>query len=34
MIDINLILLPFVGFLIGLLVTTLDGGGGALYVPV
>jgi uncharacterized membrane protein YfcA len=34
MIDINLILLPFVGFLIGLLVTTLGGGGGALYVPV
>jgi uncharacterized membrane protein YfcA len=34
MFDIYLIFLPLVGFLIGLLVTTLGGGGGALYVPV
>ncbi|ADZ09685.1 protein of unknown function DUF81 [Methanobacterium lacus] len=34
MIDYTLIFLPFVGFLIGLLVTTLGGGGGGLYVPI
>ncbi len=34
MFDINLILLPLVGFLIGLLVTTLGRGGGSLYVPI
>jgi uncharacterized protein len=32
--DINLILLPLFGFLIGLLVSMLGGGGGGLYVPV
>jgi len=34
MIDINLILLPVFGFLIGLLVSMFGGGGGGLYVPV
>jgi uncharacterized membrane protein YfcA len=34
MIDYTLIFLPFIGFLIGLLVTTLGGGGGGLYVPI
>lgn len=34
MIDLTLVLLPIVGFLIGLLVTTLGGGGGGLYVPI
>ena len=34
MFDFNLILLPLVGFIIGLLVTTLGGGGGSLYVPI
>jgi uncharacterized membrane protein YfcA len=34
MFDINLILLPLFGFIIGLLVSTLGGGGGGLYVPV
>lgn len=34
MIDLTLIFLPIVGFLIGLLVTTLGGGGGGLYVPI
>ncbi|MCE7698532.1 MAG: sulfite exporter TauE/SafE family protein [Methanobacterium paludis] len=32
--DVNLILLPLFGFLIGLLVSMLGGGGGGLYVPV
>jgi uncharacterized membrane protein YfcA len=34
MLDINLIFLPLFGFLIGLLVSTLGGGGGGLFVPV
>lgn len=34
MMDINLILLPLFGFLIGLLVSMFGGGGGGLYVPV
>ncbi|AEG17895.1 sulfite exporter TauE/SafE family protein [Methanobacterium paludis] len=34
MIDPNLILLPFFGFLIGLFVTVIGGGGGVFYVPV
>ncbi|MEL7669043.1 sulfite exporter TauE/SafE family protein [Methanobacterium sp.] len=34
MFDFNLILLPLFGFIIGLLVTTLGGGGGSLYVPI
>jgi len=34
MLDIHLILLPLFGFIIGLLVSTLGGGGGGLYVPV
>jgi uncharacterized membrane protein YfcA len=34
MFDFNLILLPLFGFLTGLLVSTLGGGGGGLYVPV
>ncbi len=34
MVDLNLIFLPLIGFLIGLMVTTLGGGGGGLYVPV
>ena len=34
MLDLNLLLLPFFGFLIGLLVSMLGGGGGGLYVPV
>jgi hypothetical protein len=32
--NISLILLPLFGFIIGLLVTTLGGGGGSLYVPI
>ncbi len=34
MIDLNLIFLPLFGFLIGLLVSMLGGGGGGLFVPV
>jgi uncharacterized membrane protein YfcA len=34
MFDFSLILLPLIGFIIGLLVTTLGGGGGSLYVPI
>lgn len=34
MFDINLVLLPLLGFLIGLFVTTIGGGGGVFYVPV
>ncbi|UTB32479.1 MAG: sulfite exporter TauE/SafE family protein [Methanobacterium sp. ERen5] len=34
MIDINLVLLPLFGFLIGILVSMFGGGGGGLYVPV
>ena len=34
MFDTTLILLPLFGFLIGLFVSTLGGGGGGLYVPV
>lgn len=34
MFDFNLIFLPLIGFIIGLLVTTLGGGGGSLYVPI
>lgn len=34
MTDINLILIPLFGFLTGLLVSTLGGGGGGLYVPI
>ncbi len=34
MFDINIILLPLFGFLIGILVSTLGGGGGGLYAPV
>jgi uncharacterized protein len=34
MIDINIIFLPLFGFLIGLLVSTLGGGGGGLFVPI
>lgn len=32
--NISLILLPLFGFLIGLLVNTLGGGGSSLYVPI
>lgn len=34
MFDINLIFIPIFGFLVGLLVSSLGGGGGGLYVPV
>jgi uncharacterized membrane protein YfcA len=34
MFDINLILLPLFGFLIGIFVSALGGGGGGLYAPV
>jgi uncharacterized protein len=34
MIGTTLILLPIIGFIIGLLVSTIGGGGGALYVPI
>lgn len=34
MFDFSLIILPLFGFIIGLLVTTLGGGGGSLYVPI
>ncbi|HUN56251.1 MAG TPA: sulfite exporter TauE/SafE family protein [Smithella sp.] len=34
MTEINLILLPLLGFLIGLFVTTMGGGGGVFFVPV
>src|SRR5664280_432512 len=34
MFDLNLIFLPLFGFLIGLLVSMLGGGGGGLFVPV
>ena len=34
MIDLSQIFIPIFGFLIGLLVSTLGGGGGGLYVPV
>ena len=34
MIDINLILLPLFGFIIGLVVSMFGGGGGGFYVPV
>ena len=34
MFDFNFILIPLFGFLIGLFVSTLGGGGGGLYVPV
>ena len=34
MIDINIIFLPLFGFFIGLLVSTLGGGGGGLFVPI
>jgi len=34
MIDLNLVLLPLFGLLIGLLVSMFGGGGGGLYVPV
>ena len=34
MIDLSLIFLPLFGFLIGLLVSMLGGGGGGLFVPV
>jgi uncharacterized membrane protein YfcA len=34
MFDFSLILLPLFGFIIGLLVTALGGGGGSLYVPI
>ncbi|MBZ2166477.1 sulfite exporter TauE/SafE family protein [Methanobacterium spitsbergense] len=34
MIDTNIIFLPLFGFLIGLLVSTLGGGGGGLFVPI
>jgi len=34
MIDLTLLFLPIVGFLIGIMVTTLGGGGGGLYVPI
>jgi uncharacterized protein len=34
MLDLNLIFLPLFGFIIGLLATTLGGGGGSLYVPI
>jgi uncharacterized protein len=33
-VDLNLILLPVFGFLIGVFVTTVGGGGGVFYVPV
>lgn len=32
--DINLIFIPFLGFLIGLLVSVFGGGGGGLYAPI
>ena len=34
MLDLNILLLPLFGFLIGILVSTLGGGGGGLYAPV
>jgi uncharacterized protein len=34
MVDINLILLPFFGFIIGLVVSMFGGGGGGFFVPV
>lgn len=34
MFDFNLIFIPLLGFLVGLLVSTLGGGGGGLYVPI
>ncbi|HTX60767.1 MAG TPA: sulfite exporter TauE/SafE family protein [Methanobacterium sp.] len=34
MFDFNLILLPLLGFLIGMLVSILGGGGGGLYAPL
>jgi len=34
MFDISYVFIPLFGFLIGLLVSTLGGGGGGLYVPV
>jgi uncharacterized membrane protein YfcA len=34
MFDFNLIMLPLFGFLVGLLVSTLGGGGGGLYAPI
>lgn len=34
MFDFNLIFIPLFGFLVGLLVSSLGGGGGGLYVPV
>jgi uncharacterized protein len=34
MLDLNLIFIPLFGFLIGLLVSMLGGGGGGLFVPV
>jgi len=34
MFDFNLLMLPLFGFLIGLLVSTLGGGGGGLYAPI
>jgi uncharacterized protein len=34
MLDINLFLLPVLGFLIGILVSVLGGGGGGLYAPI
>ena len=34
MFDLNLIFIPLFGFLVGLLVSTLGGGGGGLYVPI
>lgn len=34
MLDISQLFIPLFGFLIGLLVSTMGGGGGGLYVPV
>jgi uncharacterized protein len=34
MLDINLFLLPLLGFIIGMLVSILGGGGGGLYAPL
>jgi uncharacterized protein len=34
MIDLNLIFLPLFGFIVGLLVSMLGGGGGGLYAPI
>lgn len=34
LVDINLILLPLTGFVIGFLVTTIGGGGGIIFVPI